>query len=239
MDESNYNMLYVGFGKSNDGHQYVFTQIGNDSLKSQSYRDDKWDEWFGRVKDTSRGFAIKRKNKDDAKHLQRTFHEVFKPWYVEGGSLDLPRPMTDDCYKHIFKRLIESFDSPDRHAVRLDIMQRLKRCLPIKEESGYIYLFKFRGVYKIGYSVDWERRKSEIEDRYGAVVKVLNVKRTDNMKWDEAVLHMLCSAYKSEDNKLGKQKEDENFCSELYRQDPAVLQIWRDYWKKNMKLEII
>lgn len=233
-----YSTLFINFAKCSD-RQIIFTQIGDHSDYSSSYRDRVWKKWVGMDKDESKGFFIDCKDYDECRHLQRTFHEVFKPWITESCIISLPRPLAEKLILTILERIRASFDSPDRHAIREDLMMRLVACEPVFARSGYIYLLRINGKFKIGLTNDIARRKADLEQKYGTAIKIVDLKKTDKMELDEAILQMKCSAYKSVDNNLGEQKVDESYCSELYRQDPAVLQIWRDYWKKNMKLEII
>ena len=232
------NTLFINFAKCSD-RQIIFTQIGNHSDYSANYRANVWKKWVDMDKDESKGLFIDCKDYDECRHLQRTFHEVFKPWITESCIISLSKPLSDKLILTILERLRTSFDSPDRHSIREDLMRRLASFEPVYARSGYIYLLRINGKFKIGLTNDITRRKADLEQKYGTAIKIVDLKKTDTMELDEAILQMKCSAYKSVDNNLGEQKVDESYCSELYNEVPEVIEIWKNYWRNKYRIEIV
>lgn len=232
-----YNTLFVNFIKCQD-RTLIFTQIGNHSDYSRKYREGVFQRWVGLPRDTSRNVFIDCKDYDECRHLQRTFHEVFKPWITESCIISLTTNLSDKLILTILERLLASFDRPDRHSIREDIMRRLASFEPIQSRPGFIYLLRINGKYKIGLTNDITRRKEELQSKYNTQIDVVDLKRTPTMELDEAILQMKCSAYKSVDNNLGQQKVDESYCSELYNEVPEVIEIWKKYWRNKYPVEI-
>lgn len=225
-----YNTLFVNFIKATE-RTVVFTQIGNHTQHSADYRWSVYKKWVDLPIDQSRGFFIDCKDYDECRHLQRTFHEVMKPWITENCIISLNCKLSDKVFRTILTRLLASFDSEDRHSIRAKLMEAIMRVSPIESRPGYIYLLRIKGKLKIGLTNDIKRRKEELKSKYNTDIDVVDLKRTDTMEYDEAMLHLYCSTYKSVNNNLGEQKVDESYCSELYNEVPEVEEIWKKYWR--------
>lgn len=224
-----YNTLFVNFIKATDNRTVVFTQIGNHTQYSADYRWKVYKKWVDLPID--HGFFIDCKDYDECRHLQRTFHEVFKPWITESCIISLNCKLSDNVFRFILERLLTSFNSAARHSIRAKLMQAIMRVSPIESRPGYIYLLRIKGKLKIGLTNDIKRRKEELKSKYNTDIDVVDLKRTDTMEYDEAMLHLYCSTYKSVNNNLGEQKVDESYCSEIYNEVPEVKEIWKKYWR--------
>lgn len=226
-----YKTVYVTFAKDDD-NTILYSTKGDCSDYSRQYRDSMWIRDVGLPKGDS--FRFETKSPEEARHLQRAFMEVVKPWITTRGVIKFERKVDKEVIRQIMQKIINSFDSDNRHEIRKQMMLALHKLCPYQPDPGVIYLLEITNIngtrYKIGYTSDVERRIGELSMRYQGTVTVVDLKKSSDERLDEAMLQMLCSGFKSKNNLLGQQKEDEDYTSELYEHVDNVKAVWDNYW---------
>ena len=248
-EHDNYRTLFIEFAKPDEdfgteNDTVIYTQIGDFTPKSFNYRTMKWNLQTGHMTPISyRQLPIWMSSYEEARHLQRVFNEVFKPWQ---GNKELGDTVTvitrfnnkklsnEEFATYIDKIMQTLHGELNKYKVRFELMHKLKQDIPFKDYAGMVYLLKITNIYgtryKIGLTTDAARRINELTSEYNGTVEIVDLKKTNEMKWDEALLQMLCSSHKSKDRLNGKYKEDEEYNSELYYYDNHVKTIWDAYW---------
>ena len=228
---NSYRNVYVMFAKD-DKSTILYSSKGDDTDWSINYRKSMWDRDVGLPNDG--GFVVRCETADEARHVQRAFMEVVKPWITERGVVNFNRKVDVSTIKGIIAKIIETFDAENRHDIRKQMMLALHKLCPYQPDPGVIYLLEitnFHGKrYKIGYTTDVQQRINALSCKYGGIVSVIDLKKSSDERLDEAMLQMLCSGFKSKNNLLGQQKEDEDYTSELYEHVDNIKHIWDSYW---------
>jgi len=218
-----YNTLFIRKAGNS-----IYTQIGNSSEYSQNYLDGQLVKYTGinpsRCETRSKTFNTF----EEAQTAQRKLHEVYKPWYVNGGLIK--------CDNISFREIDTVLDKLNDTEYDPKVMSNLQEILMdehgYEQKYGYIYLVRLEGknVLKIGYTGNMERRN--LKDQFGCNVTVLDTKATGDMVKHEAKLHILCTEYKAKTTGYeGHDKVDRNGCSELYDDNQEVINKWNTYWR--------
>lgn len=235
MVNDSYRNLYIGRGKSDDGRDLIWTTIGNDSLPSRNYRRDMWRKRAQCELDESRPIVkVELRSYDEAKHLQHTWNEVFKPWCNSARQqlIELPKPISDHDLQKLADCLKATMNLPreDKAPTKLGYMKRLASHFEHEVGTGYIYLMEVKGKYKIGLSNDPFIRSLMLADKYKDLPTIIDKKASSDMRLDEATLHIINSQYKSQNNESGEQSAYNTHCSELFEKHADVLYNWEQYW---------
>lgn len=236
MDE--YPYVYINYGKTDDKDKdCIWTCYGNESDYSRNtYRPNVWRTYTKCELDKDRE-GVRVYCGTRGRHFQRTWNMLFKPWCNSKRHqlIELPCKIDRRVLVNVAKVVDETMSSTDN---KFKITRRLKafdeicRHIPVKVIPGYIYLMQIGDdKYKIGYAKDPYLRATQLQLDYDKPVKILDYKQTDNMKIDEAKLHIINAKYKSPDNCKGAQTHYADACSELFEIREEVVGNWNKFWK--------
>lgn len=216
-----YNKLYLYKGSN-----FYWTMCSDDTEYCKNYRIREQQRRFNELlKEID---CIECKDDYEAKFLQLTINEVFKP-FTDGGGMKITIKLGQFKFIKFCNYIKVNIDNDNKLRDLFIEMTNFK----YEKKSGFVYLVKCKNdKLKIGTASDFTSRWLDLQkEERNQAIEVIDTFKTNDVRLAEGALHLYCRKYKTNGNKEVKYLQDVGN-SELFENNKYVIESFNKFKEK-------